>query len=174
MKEENKLRSSVHAIEDEVGLQRKMTRFCKHSEVDECLYKWLWRWNVQHGICKFNTEGESASVDNVAAEQFPETVHKAIADGGYTDEELYNCDETALYYKLLPNESSDLKTVPSTTGMKTNKERATLLLCANKTGNHKLKSSCISKNQSPRCFKHVNMNSQPVIYKTSNIFASWF
>jgi hypothetical protein len=54
---------------------------------------------------QFNMEGESASGDSAAAEQFPETLRKAIEDGGYTDEQLYNCDETALYYKLLPNKS---------------------------------------------------------------------
>jgi hypothetical protein len=41
-------------------------------------------------------EGESASGDSAAAEQFPETLRKAIADGEYTDEQLYSCDETAL------------------------------------------------------------------------------
>jgi hypothetical protein len=51
-------------------------------------------------------EGVSASGDSAAAvAQFPETLLKAIADGGYTDEQLYNCDETALYYRLLPNKS---------------------------------------------------------------------
>jgi hypothetical protein len=103
-----------------------------------------------------------------------------IADGGYTDEQLYNRDETALYYKLLLNKSLDLKQASSKVGMKTNKERVTLLLCTNKTGDHKMKPLCISKSQSPQCL-HANMNSQPVIYKNSScawmtcdIFASWF
>jgi hypothetical protein len=41
MKEENKLRSFVDSIEDDIGLQRKKTRLCEHSKVDECLYKWF-------------------------------------------------------------------------------------------------------------------------------------
>jgi hypothetical protein len=41
MKEENKLHSFVDSIEDDVGLQRKKTELCEHSEVDECLYKWF-------------------------------------------------------------------------------------------------------------------------------------
>jgi hypothetical protein len=132
-------------------------------------------------MCQFNIEGESASGDSAAAEQFPETLRKAIVDGGYTDEQMYNCNETALYYRLLPNKSLYLNKVPSKAGMKTNKERVTLLLCANKTGDHKLKPLCIGKSRSPRCFKHINMNSQPVIYKnnscawmTCDIFALWF
>jgi hypothetical protein len=89
-------------------------------------------------------EGVSASGDSAAsAAQFPETLRKVIADGGYTDEQLYSCDETALYYKLLPNKSLDLKKAPCKVGMKTNKERVTLLLYASKTGDHKLKPLCI-------------------------------
>jgi hypothetical protein len=46
---------------------------------------------------------------------------KVTADGRYTDVQLYNC-RTALYCKLLPNKCSDLKKVPSKTGMKTNEK----------------------------------------------------
>jgi hypothetical protein len=41
LKEENKLHSFVDSIEDNIGLQRKETRLCEQSEVDECLYRWL-------------------------------------------------------------------------------------------------------------------------------------
>jgi hypothetical protein len=40
MKEE-KLRSFVDSIVEDVRLQRKKTRLCEHNEVDECLYKWF-------------------------------------------------------------------------------------------------------------------------------------
>jgi hypothetical protein len=78
---------------------------------------WLQRWKVRHGICQFNIEG-----NNAAAEQFSETLRKATAGSGY---------ETALHYKLLPKKSLDFKKVPSKAGMKTNRERVTLFLCAN-------------------------------------------
>jgi hypothetical protein len=48
-------------------------------------------------------------------------------------------NDTALYYKLLPNKSLDLIKAPRKAGMKTNKERVTVLLCASKAGDHKLK-----------------------------------
>lgn len=41
MKDENKLHSIIDSIDDDVGLQRKKTRFCRHSEVEVCLYKSL-------------------------------------------------------------------------------------------------------------------------------------
>lgn len=38
----------------------------------------------------------AASGNHAAAEQFPETSHKATVGGGYTDEQLHNCNKTAL------------------------------------------------------------------------------
>jgi hypothetical protein len=52
--------------------------------------------------------------------------------------------------------------------MKNNKERATLLLSVNKTDNHKLKPLCTDRSESPLSFKHVNMQSLPVMYKNSS------
>lgn len=82
---------------------------------------------------------------------------------------------------MLPNKPLDLERVPSKAGMKTDDERVTLLLCTSKTTDHKLKPLCNSKSHSTRCFKHINMQSLPVIYKNSSsawmtrdIFASWF
>jgi hypothetical protein len=66
--------------------------------------------------------------------KFPQTLHKATKVGEYAVEQPHNCDERALYYKLLPNKSLDLKKATSKTGMKTNKERVALLMCSNKTG----------------------------------------
>jgi hypothetical protein len=95
-----------------VILKAQAVQFNKLLSLDETLKVsdgWLWRWKFRHRICQFNIEGESASGDSAAAAQFPETLRKAIAGGGYTDEQLYNCDETALYYILLSNKSLNLK-----------------------------------------------------------------
>jgi hypothetical protein len=44
---------------------------------------------------------------------------------GTLTEQLYNCDETALYYKLLSKECLDLQKAPSKVGMKIKKESVT-------------------------------------------------
>jgi hypothetical protein len=49
-------------------------------------------------ILKVNLCGNSAAV-----EQFPKTVSNVIGDDEYTNKQSYSCDETALYYSLLPN-----------------------------------------------------------------------
>lgn len=74
----------------------------------------------------------------------PEILHKVIANGEDTDEQLYTCDEIVLYYSLFWNKSLDLEEVPSKANMKTNKEKVTLMLCVNKPGGHELKPLYIS------------------------------
>ena len=61
------------------------------------------------------------------------------------------------------------------------KDRLTVLGCTNASGTHKLKPVLIGKSAKPRCFKSVNMDALPVIYKSqrntwinSEIFAEWF
>jgi hypothetical protein len=65
---------------------------------------------------------------------------------------LHNCDETALYYRLLPDKLLDLKKASNKVDMKTNEEKERLLLRANKTDNPKLKPLSICTNQSPLVF----------------------
>lgn len=40
--------------------------------------------------------------------EFCETLHKMIDEHKYNEEELYNCDETAFYYRTRPIKSLDI------------------------------------------------------------------
>ena len=142
---------------------------------------WLSWWKIRHGICQINLEGEARFGDISAASKFPSQLQIVMEKGRYCDEQLYNCDETGLYSKLLSTKSLDVKNDTHKSGFKLNKDRVMLLLCTNKTGSHKLKPLCTGKSRSPCCFKHVNMNSLPVTYESSSntwmtrdIFLRWF
>ncbi|XP_048245981.1 uncharacterized protein LOC125377233 [Haliotis rufescens] len=64
-------------------------------------------------------------------------------------EQIYNCDETGLYYKLLPDKNLGTKE-DKQTGFKSTKQRVTVLLKCNKPGTHKLKPLVIGSAQNPR------------------------
>ena len=49
-------------------------------------------------------------------------------------------------------------------GVKSSKDRVTLLGCVNATGQHKLQLVLIGKYKKPRCFKNINMSALPVHY----------
>ena len=70
----------------------------------------------------------------------------------YRPEDVYNADETGLFFRMTPNQTLATKTVK---GMKKDKNRITVLLCTNATGTDKLKPLVIGKSAKPRCFKHI-------------------
>ena len=143
---------------------------------------WLSRWKKRHGISQVTVSGESRSADSAAATDFPSQLKVIISEGGYSPEQIYNCDETALFYKLLPQKSlAEKHDSQKSDGFKKIKDRVTLMFCVNETGNHKLKPLCIGRSQKPRCFHHVNMKAQPVVYTatknawmTRTVFSDWF
>ena len=72
----------------------------------------------------------------------------------YSPADIYNADETALFYKLMPNKTLEFKGNKCFWG-KSSKEGITALLCTNSTGTDKLKPLKIGKFGQPRCFKRV-------------------
>jgi hypothetical protein len=73
------------------------------------------------GTCHLNV-GEFVHGDGAAGEQCTESLRKSTADGGYTDKQVYSCDETALYCKPLSTKSSDLQKLLRKACRKTNKK----------------------------------------------------
>ena len=96
---------------------------------------------------------------------------------GYTPKDVFNADETGLFWRLLPDMTFSFKG-DKCHGGKKSKERLSLLLCANMDGSEKLPFLAIGKFAKPRCFKGVN--SIPLDYKAnkkawvvSDLFSEW-
>jgi hypothetical protein len=49
--------------------------------------------------------GEAALVDEEAVAIFPAEVNKIIKEGGCDPRQAFNCDETGLFWKKLPNKT---------------------------------------------------------------------
>ena len=75
----------------------------------------------------------------VAVTVFKDNLFKFIEKEGISGEQLYNCDETGLNYKMLPTKTLASKREAAAPGYKKSKERVTILACSNATGNHKLR-----------------------------------
>ena len=96
----------------------------------------------------------------------------------YREEDIFNADETGLFYRCLPDKTLAFKG-EKCHGGKHSKERITLLLAANMNGSEKIKPLLIGKSAKPRCFRGINW--LPVDYKsnskawmTSALFEEWF
>ncbi|GFT23429.1 tigger transposable element-derived protein 1 [Trichonephila clavipes] len=58
---------------------------------------------IQEKALNETITGESATADEGAAKIFPEELAKIIEDGDYSADQVFNADETGLYWKKLPN-----------------------------------------------------------------------
>ena len=96
----------------------------------------------------------------------------------YRDENILNANETALFYRLLPERTIEINHVAAV-GKKFSKDRVTLLLCCSATG-EKLPPLVIGKYESPRCLRGINHKKLPCSYKssrnawmTTSLWSSW-
>jgi hypothetical protein len=72
----------------------------------------------------------------------------------YDLSQIYNADETGLFFRCLPAKTLALKG-EACSGEKKSKERLSVLLGANADGSDKLPVLVIGKSKNPRCFKNV-------------------
>ncbi|KAF7698533.1 Tigger transposable element-derived protein 6 [Cucumispora dikerogammari] len=68
----------------------------------------------------------------------------------YKSPKIYNCDETALFYKMMLYRGLLTKIRQ---GGEKYKDRATLLVCTNMDESDKLLPTALSKSKNTRCFK---------------------
>jgi len=79
----------------------------------------------------------------------------------YHSDEIFNADETALYYKAVPDRTYQYKNKQSN-DIKVFKERLSILLCCTMSGTEKLRRIVIGQYKNPRCFSRVNKSNLPV------------
>lgn len=142
---------------------------------------WKWRFCQRHGIRQLSFQGEKLSADKEAADQFVPKFKKLLEEKKLSLNQVFNCDETGLNYRLLPQSTLASSFEKSVDGRKKSKDRVTLNVCANATGTIKLPIHLIGKAQRPRCFKGIKMELLPLKYSgqtnawmTSNTFYDWF
>lgn len=127
---------------------------------------WLDRWKKRHGVVFKSAAGESAAVGIRALDSWIKDVWPALSRG-YNPSDIFNADETGLFFRLLPNKTLDFKG-NECHGGKQRRERLTVLLCTTATGSEKLVPLVIGSSARPRCFKHIrDLNSLPVKYESN-------
>ena len=137
---------------------------------------WLAKFKRRKGISSVRLHGEAASANPSTVTAGREQLQEDLK--AFDPEDIYNIDETGLFYKLQPNQtlatkSSDIR------GTKKSKERVTVALGANATGSHKLRPFLIGKSAKPRAFKnfdaslYVKYRSNKKAWMTSPLFSDW-
>lgn len=139
---------------------------------------WLQRFKERYGVRFLKISGEKLSSQPELVDPFKEKLRKVIQEYDLNEHQLYNADETGLYWQLLPDKTYVSLAEKTAPGLKISKRRLTFLGCTNAAGSHKVKPLVIGKAKNPRCFKNFN---NPLIYRstknawmTAEIFKNWF
>jgi hypothetical protein len=142
-------------------IQQKALKFAELLETTDFKASpgWLQKFKQRYSISAFIKHGESQSAP---IEQIPEMREnlKAVIKQ-YQPGDVFNCDETGLYWKMEPTRGLSTGPIP---GTKQSKERITVLLTCNATGTEKLIPLFIHKHQNPRPLNGISKNSLPVDY----------
>ncbi|KAM7301103.1 tigger transposable element-derived protein 4-like [Ixodes scapularis] len=112
---------------------------------------WLRGFKKRHGILFKKVCGESGAVDQTTVADYRLNKLKALLQK-FAPEDVFNCDETGLFFKMLPDRSLCFDG-DSCKGGKNSKDRITVMVGANAVGTEKLPLLIIGKAKNPRCFK---------------------
>ena len=148
---------------------------------DGWFWRWRWRFNVGRSVA---LHGEAADVDLAKADKEVDRIRSAILDGKFNPNNIFNMDETALFYRTIPNRtylvSSDVDKRQAGKGSKQMrcKDRLTVVLCVNATGTCKLDPVVIGCSKKPRCFRD-NPPSIPYFHQANAwndraLYARWW
>ncbi len=145
-----------------------------HSDAPEMAFSqgWLENFKDRHEIKSFHRFGESDALDMEAVGVTLLDI-RAVVDA-YAKKDVFNMDETNLYWRLQADNSLATHQLE---GRKINKERITLVICANSDGSEKIPLTIIGKHLNPRCFKGINRDTLGARYHanakawmTQNVF----
>ncbi|GBC34409.2 tigger transposable element-derived protein 6-like [Rhizophagus irregularis DAOM 181602=DAOM 197198] len=120
---------------------------------------WINGFKKRHNLSCYLKQGEAASAPLEKLDEFRKELQDLIR--GYSLDDVFNCDETGLYWKMEPKRMISDKPI---SGRKQSKDRVTILLCSNATGREKLKPVFIHKYKNPRPLKNLPKSSLPVEY----------
>lgn len=145
---------------------------------EPCVFSggWLWRFKARHGIRKLDAAGEKGA-EQQAAERFRGFFRSLAAEHGLSPEQVYNADETGLFWRCLP--SAAAATPGPVPGLWQSRDRLTVLTCANATGSHKIRPLVIGRCSGAPALK--GPQPPPVAYRAQGnawvdkeVFADWF
>lgn len=123
----------------------------KEQPCPEFSTRWLERFKQRYHIKARVRHGEAGSIPASTEEEM--RALQTIA-GEFAEDDIYNMDETGLYWKMLPSRGLLSQALP---GVKKEKARVSLALCVNATGSDRLPVWIIGKFKTPRALKGISV-----------------
>jgi DDE superfamily endonuclease/Tc5 transposase DNA-binding domain/Fission yeast centromere protein N-terminal domain len=124
---------------------------------------WLNRFKKRHNIKEYKLHGEGASADVYSEDTVKQMDNLRAECSAYALQDIFNMDETGLFWKLQPDRSL---ATHQTSGGKKSKDRITIALTVNADGSEKLEPWIIGRSKNPRCLKHIkNRQNLRIVYE---------
>ncbi|XP_068223545.1 tigger transposable element-derived protein 1-like [Palaemon carinicauda] len=125
---------------------------------------WFKKFKRRFGLRRVPLYGEAALADQEAALRYVEDEFlKLIKEGSYLLEQVFNMDETGLFWKRMPSQAFLYKDEVKKPVLKAHKDRVTLLTCGN-AADFMIKASLIYKSLNPLALKNKNKTLLPVYW----------
>ena len=118
---------------------------------------WLEKWKTRRNVKQFSVAGEDGEVNAETLESRAERLPEIVK--GYELKDIWNADETGLFWRALPDKSLSVKK-GRWKGGKYVKQRITVLLIVNALG-EKEPPIIIGRSLTPTCFKNVKDKRRP-------------
>jgi hypothetical protein len=139
-----------------IAKAKSITSSLSIPEMDfKASWQWLSQFRVHRGLQKmlFHREGAEVNKSNIGLLAALNDLYTIITQ--YDPENVYNMDETGLFFHLLPRYSLLMpdEDISTTRGKKKSKDRVSLIVCANTVGTHKIPCTLIGKPKAPACIK---------------------
>ena len=113
---------------------------------------WLDNFKKRHGITFKTVHGEAGAVNLQSLLDWKQQVLQPLLRQ-FSADDVFNLDETGLFWQLLPNKTLSFRRERCTGGKKS-KQRITLLVGANMSGTEKFPLLAIGKSKRPRAFQN--------------------
>lgn len=168
-----------------ITLKRQALRFA--NEIGLLSFKssngWLQKFKNRWGVRALAVTGELLdSVEDSEVLSFLSNFTAYIEENQLSPCQVYNSDETGLFFKKLPSKTFVTQDEKSAPGRKSCKERITVQMCCNSTGDNKVRLMVIGRSKKPRCFhrrdfavnEYVYYKSNKTAWMTSSLFDKWF
>ncbi|CAH2306756.1 tigger transposable element-derived 1-like [Pelobates cultripes] len=110
---------------------------------------WFGRFKKRYNLYNLKITGEVYVVDR----------------GSYPPEVVFNVDKTGLFWKRIPSRTFISREQKRAPGFKAVKDRLTLLLGGNASGDFRIKPLLVYHYQTPRAMRDISKSSLPVIWK---------
>ncbi|XP_049291894.1 tigger transposable element-derived protein 1-like [Anopheles funestus] len=133
------------------------------TEVFKASNGWFERFKKRTGIYNVIRHGEGAGGSNVkAANDFVKIFNDLVHTGGYLPQQIFSCNETGLFWKKISNIACLTAEQKHPQHPKSMKDRLTLLLCANASGDLKIKPLLVDQSDNSKPFKSNKVQNLPL------------